>query len=154
MVGRPAAVPGPAAPSRIPAMTSVQTSHPTVDLSVEVGPLRLANPLMTASGTAGLGLELEPFMGLAEAGAIVVKTLTKQPRRGNAMPRLVETPSGLLNSIGLPNKGIDHFIAEGCCRAWRARPTASSSTSRARAPASSARWPGSSTPARASTDSS
>ena len=83
-----------------------------VDLSVEVGPLRLKNPLMTASGTAGLGLEMEPFYDLGAAGAIVVKTLTKKPRRGNPMPRLAETPSGLLNSIGLPNKGVDHFIEQ------------------------------------------
>jgi dihydroorotate dehydrogenase (NAD+) catalytic subunit len=84
----------------------------TVDLSVEVGPLRLKNPVMTASGTAGLGLEMEPFWDLSEAGAIVIKTLTVAPRRGNPMPRLCETPSGLLNSIGLPNKGLEHFIRE------------------------------------------
>ncbi len=82
------------------------------DLSVDVGPLSLTNPLMTASGTAGLGLEMEPFYDLSAAGAIVVKTLTKRPRHGNPMPRLCETPSGLLNSIGLPNKGIHHFIDE------------------------------------------
>ncbi len=92
--------------------TSEQPATDTVDLSVQVGPLHLSNPLMTASGTAGLGLEMEPFFDLAEAGAIVVKTLTKAPRHGNPMPRLVETPSGLLNSIGLPNKGIDHFIEQ------------------------------------------
>ena len=81
-----------------------------VDLSVDVGPLRLDNPIMTASGTAGLGLELEPFFDLSVAGAIVVKTITKAPRKGNPMPRLAETPSGLLNSIGLPNKGVDAFF--------------------------------------------
>lgn len=81
-----------------------------VDLSVQLGPLRLANPIMTASGTAGLGLELEPFWDLRAAGAVVVKTITMQPRRGNPMPRLCETPSGLLNSIGLPNKGARHFL--------------------------------------------
>lgn len=88
--------------------------HPEdVDLSVRVGPLELANPFMTASGTAGLGLEMEPFWGsLDVAGAVVVKTITKRPRRGNPMPRLAETTGGLLNSIGLPNKGVDHFIAE------------------------------------------
>lgn len=97
---------------------SVSTPVPSlrpedVDLSVTVGPLELANPFMTASGTAGLGLEMEPYWGsLDVAGAIVVKTLTKRPRRGNPMPRLAETSSGLLNSIGLPNKGVDHFIAE------------------------------------------
>lgn len=81
-----------------------------VDLRVDMGPLKLANPVMTASGTAGLGLEMEPFWDLALAGAVVVKTITKRPRKGNPMPRLAETPAGLLNSIGLPNKGIDHFI--------------------------------------------
>ena len=81
-----------------------------VDLTVDVGPLKLANPVMTASGTAGLGREMEPFWPLDAAGAVVVKTLTKVPRRGNPMPRLAETPSGLLNSIGLPNKGVDHFL--------------------------------------------
>lgn len=96
-------------------MSTLPTQPPTltpeqVDLSVDVGPLHLANPVLTASGTAGLGLELEPFFDLSVAGAIVVKTITKRPRKGNPMPRLAETPSGLLNSIGLPNKGIDHFL--------------------------------------------
>jgi len=91
---------------------SHRVPHALVDLSVDVGPLKLANPVMTASGTAGLGLELEPFYDLSAAGAIVIKTITKVPRKGNPMPRLAETASGLLNSIGLPNKGIDHFIAE------------------------------------------
>jgi len=81
-----------------------------VDLTIDVGPLKLANPIMTASGTAGLGLEMEPFFDLSVAGAIVVKTITKVPRKGNPLPRLAETPSGLLNSIGLPNKGIDVFV--------------------------------------------
>lgn len=91
-------------------MTRQETPTDTIDLSVDVGPLHLQNPLMTASGTAGLGLEMEPFFDLREAGAIVVKTLTRKPRRGNPMPRLCETPSGLLNSIGLPNKGLDDFL--------------------------------------------
>ena len=93
-----------------PVLQTPATRDSTVDLSVQVGPLRLANPIMTASGTAGLGLEMEPFWDLGAAGAVVVKTITKKPRRGNPMPRLCETPSGLLNSIGLPNKGIDAFI--------------------------------------------
>jgi len=93
-----------------PVLQTPATRDQTVDLSVQVGPLRLANPIMTASGTAGLGLEMEPFWDLGQAGAVVVKTITKKPRRGNPMPRLCETPSGLLNSIGLPNKGIDAFI--------------------------------------------
>ncbi|HZM00189.1 MAG TPA: dihydroorotate dehydrogenase [Planctomycetota bacterium] len=95
--------PPPAAPAITPQ---------SVDLSVRLGPLELRNPLMTASGTAGLGLEMEPFWDLSVAGAVVVKTLTMKPRRGNPMPRLCETPSGLLNSIGLPNKGLPHFLRE------------------------------------------
>ncbi|GJM20368.1 MAG: dihydroorotate dehydrogenase [Planctomycetota bacterium] len=94
-------------------VTQQEVRPEEVDLRVKIGPLELANPLMTASGTAGLGLEMEPFWGsLSVAGAVVVKTITKKARRGNPMPRLAETPSGLLNSIGLPNKGIDHFIAQ------------------------------------------
>jgi dihydroorotate dehydrogenase (NAD+) catalytic subunit len=93
-----------------PTVASAPASVEAIDLSVQVGPLKLANPVMTASGTAGLGLEMEPFWDLAAAGAVVVKTITKKPRRGNPMPRLCETPSGLLNSIGLPNKGIDAFL--------------------------------------------
>jgi dihydroorotate dehydrogenase (NAD+) catalytic subunit len=93
-----------------PVADAPPASAQDVDLSVQLGPLRLANPIMTASGTAGLGLELEPFWDLREAGAVVVKTITLQPRRGNPMPRLCETPSGLLNSIGLPNKGARHFL--------------------------------------------
>jgi dihydroorotate dehydrogenase (NAD+) catalytic subunit len=108
MMARPGAIAS--MPQLSTAETSADTPLQDVDLSVQVGPLRLKNPLMTASGTAGLGLELEPFVDLAEPGAIVVKTLTRKPRRGNPMPRLCETPSGLLNSIGLPNKGLDHFI--------------------------------------------
>ena len=98
--------------SSAPATGQQSSAAPSVDLSVEVGPLRLANPIMTASGTAGLGLEMEPFWDLSVAGGVVVKTITKRPRKGNPMPRLAETASGLLNSIGLPNKGIDHFIEQ------------------------------------------
>jgi len=93
-----------------PGVAQPVSASQAIDLSVQVGPLRLANPVMTASGTAGLGLEMEPFWDLGVAGAVVVKTITKKPRRGNPMPRLCETPSGLLNSIGLPNKGIDAFL--------------------------------------------
>jgi len=107
----PAAPAPPAAPATAGAAKTPALRPEDVDLSVRVGPLSLRNPLMTASGTAGLGLELEPFLDLREPGAIVVKTLTRKPRRGNPMPRLCETPSGLLNSIGLPNKGLDAFIA-------------------------------------------
>jgi dihydroorotate dehydrogenase (NAD+) catalytic subunit len=67
---------------------------------------------MTASGTCGYGLELEPWLDIRRLGAVVVKGLSRQPRGGNPAPRIVETPSGLLNSIGLENIGLDRFVAE------------------------------------------
>jgi dihydroorotate dehydrogenase (NAD+) catalytic subunit len=82
-----------------------------VDLSLSIGGLRLRNPVMTASGTYGKGLEFRPFYDVARLGAVVVKTITTRPRAGNAPPRLVETPGGLLNSIGLENPGIDEYVA-------------------------------------------
>lgn len=80
------------------------------DLSVELGPLRLKNPVMTASGTFGYGLEFLPFLDLAELGGIVVKGLSPKPRRGNPPARIVETPAGMLNAIGLQNVGVDGFL--------------------------------------------
>jgi dihydroorotate dehydrogenase (NAD+) catalytic subunit len=82
------------------------------DLSVELGPLRLKNPVLTASGTFGYGLEFLPFLDLGELGGIVTKGLSPRPRDGNPPVRIVETPAGMLNSIGLQNVGIDRFIAE------------------------------------------
>ena len=82
------------------------------DLSVAVGPLRLKNPVLTASGTFGYGLEFLPFLDLADLGGIVVKGLSPRPRRGNLPERIVETPAGMLNAIGLQNVGVDAFIAE------------------------------------------
>jgi dihydroorotate dehydrogenase (NAD+) catalytic subunit len=81
-----------------------------VDLSVRLGRLLLPNPVMTASGTYGKGLEFRPFYDVSRLGAIVVKTITTEPRAGNPPPRLVETAGGLLNSIGLENPGIDEYI--------------------------------------------
>lgn len=84
-----------------------------VDLSVCLGRgLTLANPVMTASGTSGFGEELARFVDVKELGAFVVKGTTLRPRPGNPSPRLVETPAGVLNSIGLQNPGIDQVIAE------------------------------------------
>src|SRR5437667_865713 len=82
------------------------------DLSVELGPLKLKNPVMTASGTFGFGAEWADFFDLSRLGAIMVKAMTVKPRLGNPMPRMVETPAGTLNSIGLQNPGLDAFIAE------------------------------------------
>lgn len=84
----------------------------TPDLSVSIGPLRLRNPVLTASGTFGYGLEFLPYLSLASLGGIVVKGLSPRPRVGNPPARIVETPSGMLNAIGLQNIGVDAFIEE------------------------------------------
>ncbi|GAB4410813.1 MAG: dihydroorotate dehydrogenase [Thermodesulfovibrionales bacterium] len=83
-----------------------------MNLTVSVGNLKLKNPVMTASGTFGYGEEYSEFVDLNGLGAIVVKGLSLQPREGNPPPRIVETPSGMLNSIGLQNIGIEEFIKE------------------------------------------
>lgn len=82
------------------------------DLSVELGPLRLRNPVMNASGTLGYGHESPDLTHAAALGAIVTKTLTHAPRAGNPPPRLCETPAGLLNSIGLQNVGVESFLSD------------------------------------------
>ncbi|MCD8202412.1 MAG: dihydroorotate dehydrogenase [Prevotella sp.] len=79
------------------------------DLSVEIGGLRLKNPVMTASGTFGYGLEFADFVPLEELGGIIVKGTTLNPREGNDYPRMAETASGMLNCVGLQNKGVDYF---------------------------------------------
>jgi dihydroorotate dehydrogenase (NAD+) catalytic subunit len=81
-------------------------------LEVSIGTLRLKNPVMTASGTCGSGLELAPWADLSRLGAVVGKTVTSEPREGNDPPRTFETASGMLNSIGLQNPGIAKFVAE------------------------------------------
>lgn len=81
-------------------------------LSVDIGTLRLQNPVMTASGTFGFGREFKDLVDLNRLGAIVVKGLSSEPSAGNPPPRIVETPCGLLNAIGLENIGIDAFIKE------------------------------------------
>ena len=83
-----------------------------MDLTVNIGKLRLKNPVMTASGTFGYGEEYSEFMNINELGAIVVKGLSLQPKEGNPPPRIVETPAGMLNAIGLQNIGIDNFIRD------------------------------------------
>ena len=79
------------------------------DLSVRINRLRLKNPVMTASGTFGYGLESADFVSLDQIGGIIVKGTTLQPREGNDYPRMAETPSGMLNCVGLQNKGVDYF---------------------------------------------
>ena len=80
------------------------------DLSVDIAGMKLRNPIMTASGTFGYGEEFAPYMDLQTIGAIVTKGLSLKPRAGNPTPRIVETPAGMLNAIGLQNVGIDAFI--------------------------------------------
>ena len=81
-----------------------------MDLRVELAGLELKNPVMTASGTFGYGLEFAPYGDLRELGAVVVKGLSLKPREGNPMPRVAETPSGMLNAIGLQNCGVERFL--------------------------------------------
>lgn len=80
------------------------------DLSVDIGRLTLKNPVMTASGTFGYAKEFESLLVLDRLGAVVVKGLSLQPSKGNPPPRIVETPCGMLNAIGLENVGVDAFI--------------------------------------------
>jgi len=80
------------------------------DMSVEIGSLKLRNPVMTASGTFGYGEEFSQYVDLEKIGAFVTKGLSLKPRAGNPTPRIVETPGGMLNAIGLQNVGIDAFI--------------------------------------------
>ena len=81
-----------------------------VDLSVKIGNLQMPNPVMTASGTFGYGTEFEDFVDLERIGGIIVKGTTYEKREGNPYPRMAETPSGMLNAVGLQNKGVDYFI--------------------------------------------
>lgn len=83
-----------------------------VDLSVNIGKLKLKNPVLTASGTFGYGEEYADFIDLSRLGGFIVKGTTLNHREGNAYPRMVETPSGMLNAVGLQNKGVDYFINE------------------------------------------
>ena len=81
------------------------------DLSVSIGNLKLSNPVMTASGTFGYGKEFEDFVDLEKIGGIIVKGTTLHRREGNPYPRMAETPMGMLNAVGLQNKGVDYFIS-------------------------------------------
>jgi len=83
-----------------------------INLSVDIAGIKMKNPVMVASGTFGYGEEYCTFFDLSELGAIVTKSITLRPRQGNRPPRIAETPSGMLNAIGLQNVGIDAFISE------------------------------------------
>ncbi|MBO7623690.1 MAG: dihydroorotate dehydrogenase [Bacteroidales bacterium] len=83
-----------------------------MDLSVTIGALRLKNPVLTASGTFGYGEEFADFVDLERLGGFIVKGTTLHPREGNPYPRMAETPSGMLNAVGLQNKGVDYFMEQ------------------------------------------
>lgn len=81
-------------------------------LKVNIGKLELKNPVMTASGTFGYGTEYADFIDLSRLGGILVKGTTLEPKQGNDYPRMAETPSGMLNSVGLQNKGVHYFVSD------------------------------------------
>jgi len=83
-----------------------------IDISVDFAGIRLANPVVTASGTCGYGDELSDFINVSDLGGLVTKSITLKPRKGNPPPRIVETDSGMLNAIGLANIGLERFIKE------------------------------------------
>jgi len=83
-----------------------------IDLSVKIDKLFLRNPVMTASGTFGYGLEFDDFLDISQLGGIVVKATTSKHREGNHYPRMAETNMGMLNAVGLQNKGVDYFVKE------------------------------------------
>ena len=82
------------------------------DLSVNIGELQMKNPVMTASGTFGYGEEFSDFIDIARIGGIIVKGTTLHKREGNPYPRMAETPSGMLNAVGLQNKGVEYFAEQ------------------------------------------
>lgn len=87
------------------------TANASPDLGVQLGPLSLKNPVMSASGTFGYGEEYSSFLDLRRLGAVVVKGISLQPRAGNPPPRIVETPGGMMNAIGLENVGVEKFLS-------------------------------------------
>ena len=93
-------------------LSNTSDSHPVDRLRVNLAGIRMRNPVMTASGTFGYGSEYEDFVDLNKLGAIVVKGITSEPWPGNPMERIAETPSGMLNAIGLQNVGVDDFIQQ------------------------------------------
>jgi dihydroorotate dehydrogenase (NAD+) catalytic subunit len=98
--------------SRRPKGPRARSAAGSPDLSVEVGPLRLRNPVIAASGTFGYGTEFDAYFDLEEIGGFVTKGLSLRPRKGNAPPRTCETACGMLNAIGLANVGVEAFLEE------------------------------------------
>ena len=93
-------------------MSDVASAGTPVDLSVDLSGISLRNPIMTASGTSGYGPEYAELVDLHQLGAFVTKAVSREPRRGNPPQRIVETPAGMLNAIGLANVGLERFIKE------------------------------------------
>lgn len=91
---------------------SIVTPQSWLDMSTNLGGLNLSSPVLTASGCAAAGRELDNYFNIAELGAIVTKSIMLAPRAGRATPRMAETPSGMLNSIGLQGPGVDNFIEQ------------------------------------------
>ena len=87
-----------------------ESSLPQIDLSVQIGSVKLRNPILVASGTFGYGREMAGAVDYSRLGGLIPKTITLHPRIGNAPPRSVETPCGMLNAIGLDNDGLEHFL--------------------------------------------
>src|SRR5471030_1474149 len=99
--------------TRFSVLTVPAPTHPDesrFDMRTVLGPLELPNPVLTASGCAAAGRELDQFFDLAALGAVVTKSIMLAPRSGRATPRMAETPSGMLNSIGLQGPGIEIFV--------------------------------------------
>jgi len=96
--------------TRVITPDSSEAPLPDVDMSTMLAGAELPNPVMTASGCAGYGRELDQFFDITELGAVVTKSIMLQPRSGRRTPRMAETPSGMLNSIGLQGPGIEQFV--------------------------------------------
>ena len=92
--------------------TVSSTNQPLPDLSTKLGGIDLATPVLAASGTFAAGREGAAFVDLSKAGGIIVKSMTLTPWKGKPTPRMCETPSGMLNAIGIQNKGVDYFVEE------------------------------------------
>jgi dihydroorotate dehydrogenase (NAD+) catalytic subunit len=96
--------------TRVISPQSAARPLPDIDMTTRLGAATLPNPVMTASGCAGYGRELDQFFDITQLGAVVTKSIMLQPRSGRPTPRMAETPSGMLNSIGLQGPGIDQFV--------------------------------------------
>src|SRR5574344_1813801 len=83
-----------------------------VNLNIDLNGLKLKNPVLTASGTFGYGYEYDDFIDVSSLGGIIVKGTTLNPREGNPYPRLAETPQGMINAVGLQNKGVNYFCKQ------------------------------------------